>query len=163
MLAKIFTFRFNELIDSFDDAPLRDFIKDKEILSIREHFFMRHEIPYLTVIVSYNLRVEALPQTGKKRDESWRELIKPEDMPLFNTLRDWRSETSRRQGFPPYIICTNRQLAEIVNRKPVNKNQLGQIEGIGTGKINSYGDDMIALITGYVKSPTEKTDDNSKT
>jgi superfamily II DNA helicase RecQ len=148
MLAKIFTLRFNELTDCFDDTPLRDFMKDKEILSIREHFFMRHEIPYLTIVVAYNPRSGTPPETAKKkqRDESWRELIHPEDMPLFNALRDWRNETSRRQGVPPYVICTNQQLAEIVSRKPANKNQLGQIEGIGKAKIAGYGDDIIALI-----------------
>jgi len=32
MQTRVITLRFNELIDGFDDAPLRDFIKDKEIV-----------------------------------------------------------------------------------------------------------------------------------
>lgn len=110
---------------------------------------MRHEIPYLTIVISYNLRTETKPEIEKKkeRDESWREVLKLEDIPLFNALRDWRNETSRRQGFALYIICTNRQLAEIVQKKPMSKNQLSQIEGIGKLKIDPYGDDIIALMT----------------
>lgn len=149
MLTKIFTLRFNELTDSFDDTPLREFIKNKEILSLRDHFFMRHEVPYLAVVVNYNLHAEREPQTeGKKeRDESWKELLSPEDVPIYNALRDWRNETSRRQGVPPYIICTNRQLAEIVQKRVGNKNQLGQIEGIGKAKITNYGDDIVSIMT----------------
>lgn len=121
---------------------------------------MRHDVPYLTVIVTYNLRPETeKPETDKKRDESWRDLIAPEDMPLFNALRDWRNETSRRQGIPPYVICTNRQLAEIVSRKPSSKNALSQIEGIGTAKIANYGDDIITIITGQIKSGATKKDE----
>lgn len=148
MLTKIFTLRFNELTDSFDDTPLQEFIKNKEILSLRDHFFMRHEVPYLAMIVSYNLQSIEQPKTdGKKeRDESWKELLTPEDMPLFNALRDWRNETSRRHGFAPYIICTNRQLAEIIQKRVGSKNQLAQIEGIGKAKVENYGDDIIALL-----------------
>ena len=148
MLTKIFTLRFNELTDSFDDAMLQEFIKNKEILSLRDHFFMRHEVPYLAVIVSYNLHTVEQPKSdGKKeRDESWRELLAPEDMPIFNAMRDWRNEASRRKGIAPYIICTNRQLAEIIQRKVGSKNQLAQIEGIGKAKIENYGDDIIALM-----------------
>jgi hypothetical protein len=29
MLARVITLRFNGMLDGFDDAPLRDFIKDK--------------------------------------------------------------------------------------------------------------------------------------
>jgi len=148
MLAKIFTLRFNELTDIFDDALLQEFIKNKEILSMRDYFFMRHEVPYLTVVVSYNLHPIEQSKSGEKKecDESWRELLKPEDMPLFNALRDWRNETSRRHGFPPYIICTNRHLAEIVHKKITTKNLLAQIEGIGKSKIETYGDDIVALM-----------------
>ena len=37
MLVKVITLRFDPLIDSFNDSVLVDFIKDKGILSIREH------------------------------------------------------------------------------------------------------------------------------
>ena len=129
MLTKIFTLRFSELTDSFDDSPLREFIKNKEILSMRDHFFMRHEVPYLTMIVTYNLQTSEPTkiETKKERDESWKTLLKPEDMPIYNALRDWRNETSRRQGIPPYVICTNYQLAEIIQKKATSKNQLSQI------------------------------------
>jgi ATP-dependent DNA helicase RecQ len=158
MLAKIFTLRFNELTDSFDDTPLQEFIKNKEILSMRDHFFLRHEVPYLAVIVSYNLQTVEQPKTdGKKeRDESWRELLTPEDMPIFNAMRDWRNETSRRQGIAAYIICTNRQLAEIVHKRVSNKNQLSQIEGIGKAKISNYGDDIIAVMSEKIAEINEK-------
>jgi hypothetical protein len=42
MLARVLTLRFNSLTDGLDDSPLRELIKDKEVLAIRENFFMRH-------------------------------------------------------------------------------------------------------------------------
>ena len=40
MLARVITLRFDPVLSSFDDGPLRDFLKDKEVLSIRDHFFV---------------------------------------------------------------------------------------------------------------------------
>jgi len=45
MLTRVITLRFNGVLDGFDDAPLRDFIKDKEVISIRDHFFVRNDQP----------------------------------------------------------------------------------------------------------------------
>jgi hypothetical protein len=35
MLTRVITRRFNRVLDGFDDASLRDFIKDKEVISVR--------------------------------------------------------------------------------------------------------------------------------
>jgi ATP-dependent DNA helicase RecQ len=160
MLAKVTTLRFNELTGVFDDAPLREFVKDKEVLSLRENFFIYHDVPYLMVFISYNLPAPVTTASGevkKERDESWRELLTPADMPIFNTLRDWRNERSRREGIPPYIICTNRHLAEIVQKQVKTKTELGQIESFGKTKIERYGADIISLMTEQSPEQTNNT------
>jgi len=55
VLARVITLRFDPTIGSFDDMPLREFLKDKEALSIREHFFAADDIPYLAVFITYRL------------------------------------------------------------------------------------------------------------
>ena len=37
MKLKVFTFRFSESIDGFDDKPLQEFIADKEVIEFSEH------------------------------------------------------------------------------------------------------------------------------
>jgi ATP-dependent DNA helicase RecQ len=125
MLTRVITLRFNGVLDGFDDAPLRDFIKDKEVISIRDHFFIRNDQPYLAVVVNYTLKTVATEAAAakpgkdlKRRDETWREYVAEADVPLFNTLRDWRAERSKRDGVPPYVICNNRQLAAIIAARP---------------------------------------------
>ncbi len=141
------------MLEGFDDAPLRDFIKDKEVHALRDHFFVRNDMPYLAVMVSYSLAPLSQPApgaaTGKpsvgKGDESWRHLISEAEVPLFNTLRDWRSARCKRDGVPPYVICNNRQLAAIVKARPQSLAALGQIEGFGEAKLRSYGAEILAL------------------
>jgi len=43
MLIHIITLRFSTALDRFDDSPVQAFIRDKAVLSLREHFFVRNE------------------------------------------------------------------------------------------------------------------------
>jgi len=138
MLARVITLRFNPVAGGFDDMPLRDFLKDKEVFTIREHFFVVHDVPYLVVLVTYALpalATPAAPDPGtQQREASWRALVGEADLPLFNTLRDWRLERSKQEGVPPYVICTNRQLAAMVQARPQSLASLSSIAGFGKAK-----------------------------
>jgi hypothetical protein len=39
MRIKVFTLPFQSKIEGFDDNPMREFLADKRIVFIREHFF----------------------------------------------------------------------------------------------------------------------------
>lgn len=148
MLIKIFSFIFNSASGSFDDSSLKDFIKNVEVISVQDHFFIRNEIPYLTLIVKYfPLRPEVDPKMAPqgKRDESWKENLSESDMGLFNILRDWRSKECKKEGLPPYILFTNKQLAEIVKTRPQSRADLGKIEGVGKNKIDKYGAAVLSI------------------
>ena len=54
-MAKIFTLKFDSLTGTFDDGPLQEFLTHKEVLSLREHFFVKDEIPYLTIVAHYTM------------------------------------------------------------------------------------------------------------
>ena len=44
MKLKVFTLRFSDSTEGFDDQPLQEFIADKEVIEFSEHFFI-HETP----------------------------------------------------------------------------------------------------------------------
>ncbi|MGE3538494.1 MAG: HRDC domain-containing protein [Candidatus Tectimicrobiota bacterium] len=151
MLARVITLRFDPALGSFDDSPLRDFLKEKEVLSLREYFFVKHDIPYMAVLVTYDLPPAApAPQVvtapRNKADTSWQKWVADADLPLFNTLRDWRAERSKRDGVPPYVICTNRQFAAMVQTRPQSLTALAEIEGFGRAKLEKYGQDLVAML-----------------
>jgi len=45
MLARVLTLRFDPSSESFDDGPLQEFLKAKEVHAIREYFFVRNGLP----------------------------------------------------------------------------------------------------------------------
>jgi superfamily II DNA helicase RecQ len=155
MMTRVFTLRFNGLLDAFDDAPLREFIKDKDVIAVRDHFFLHNDQPYLAVLVNYTLKPVATeaaatkpgaPAQAKPKDESWRHYVAESDLPLFNALRDWRMARCKREGLPPYVICTNRQLAAMIAARPQSLAKLGEIEGVGKAKLERYGADILAVL-----------------
>ena len=152
MLVRVFTLKFSSVLGGFDDGELRDFLKDKEVLSVRDHFFVKDEMPYVTVIVTYNLlRPEAeeparSTRSARDRRDAWRELLEEQDWPIFNELRDWRNKQAREEGIPPYVICTNRQLADIAHRRPESLSKLATVEGLGKAKLGRYGAALLKIV-----------------
>ncbi|MCZ0931662.1 MAG: HRDC domain-containing protein, partial [Oligoflexia bacterium] len=112
------------------------------------------EIPYLTLVAQYKpLTLSSGEKT--KGHEEWRQLLNEADRPLFNTLRQWRNERSKKEGIPPYIILNNKQLAEVCKRRPQSQYDLMKVEGIGKAKAEKYGEDILKL-TVYLKSEEKK-------
>ena len=52
MLVRILTLRFDDALGGFDDTPVQDLLKDKEVVAIREHFFVKNAVPYLTLVIA---------------------------------------------------------------------------------------------------------------
>jgi ATP-dependent DNA helicase RecQ len=146
MQAKIFTLKFDPLLGIFDDAPVQEFLKHRDILSLREHFFVKDDTPYLTLIATYNLPLPAPPGEAPKESDSWRTMLTDGDIPLFNTLRDWRQKKARDAGVPPYIIFNNAQLAAIALKRPHSLNALSLIDGIGRAKLEKYGHELLHML-----------------
>ena len=86
-------------VRAFDDGPLQEFLKSKEVHAIRDHFFVRDGTPYLAVLVTYGLRLAATPveppEKAQGRDHSWRSQVSEADLPLFNALRAKRDGVRR--------------------------------------------------------------------
>jgi superfamily II DNA helicase RecQ len=149
MLIKVISLVFDSAFGGFNDESIREFLKDKELISATEYHFVRNDVPYLTFVFKYfPHRAEADPKSfskDKNQEEAWRKLLTEADMGLFNLMRDWRSQRAKKDGMPPYILFTNQQLAEIVKRRPQSLGELMKIDGIGEGKAKKYGDEILKI------------------
>ena len=73
-----------------------------------------------------------------------------EDMKLFEALRSLRLTCANEEGFPPYIIFSDKVLHSLATIKPTSLEQFGNILGIGEHKKQKYGERFVALIKKYV-------------
>ena len=77
------------------------------------------------------------------------EMADVEDKKLFEYLRKIRKNLADEQGYPPYIVLSDKSLHELTRMKPTTLQAFGLISGIGEFKIKKYGDTFIKAIKKY--------------
>jgi ATP-dependent DNA helicase RecQ len=73
-----------------------------------------------------------------------------EDPKLFEALRQLRKECADAEGFPPYIVFSDKVLHSLATIKPISIEQFGNVAGIGEHKKGKYGERFVSLIKKYV-------------
>ena len=70
------------------------------------------------------------------------------DPDLVARLKAWRTEQARSQGVPPYVVFHDRTLLELASRRPTSRAELSEVGGIGTAKLERYGDGLLEVLAG---------------
>lgn len=70
----------------------------------------------------------------------------PYDLELFEKLKKWRLEQARKEKVSAFIIASNKLLEELARRKPQNAQALLGVKGMGIGKIDKYGAQLLEQI-----------------
>lgn len=101
---------------------------------------------------------EKVPRRKMKKGELQQELqqqlnlqvtfepVPLEDPTLFERLRRLRLELAERQGFPPYIILSDKVLHEIATVRPTTVEEFGNVSGIGDYKKQKYGQTFVNVV-----------------
>jgi len=82
------------------------------------------------------------------------------DPVLVSMLKDLRKKIGKRNEIPPYVIFQDNSIDEMSIHYPLTKEELLNISGVGSGKVNRYGKEFLELINNYVKENNiERPDD----
>ena len=130
----------------FDTTALDDFCRDHDVLACRDHFFISERGPTLGLVVEFRDRPKSHDWGRSAPTPDRREEIAPENRPLFDALRNWRSERAKREGKPHYVYFRNPELSEIAVKRPLTAAALREIAGVGEAKVASYGEEILALV-----------------
>ena len=72
--------------------------------------------------------------------------LDPGSLPRFEALRELRTRLAREQSVPPYVIFHDRTLREIATLHPASLGELAEIGGIGSSKLERYGDAVLEVL-----------------
>jgi len=61
-------------------------------------------------------------------------------------LKAWRSAMAKQEGKPPYVYLSDAHITDIAERCPDTLDRLARCKGIGPGKLDSYGETILALL-----------------
>ncbi len=68
---------------------------------------------------------------------------------LSTALRYWVQEEATRRMLPVYMVLDNKTVAELAKKRPTTLSELALIPGMGSRRIDKYGDALIELISAY--------------
>jgi superfamily II DNA helicase RecQ len=140
------------------EEELNAFLRSVRIIAAHREMVRQDERHYWAIVVEY--------VTGGKKDErrsefakrkiDYKEELSSEDFTVFAKLRDWRKETATREAVQLYNIFMNEQLAAMVEKKVTTKAALMEIEGVGSAKVEKYGDAVLEILRGAWIKPGEE-------
>jgi superfamily II DNA helicase RecQ len=85
--------------------------------------------------------------TGNQKPKvDYREVLSESEFAVFAKLRELRKSLAEREGVPAYALFTNEQLAKAVQGRVCSKAGLQAIDGIGAGRIDKYGEQLLQLL-----------------
>jgi superfamily II DNA helicase RecQ len=145
MKVAVMTLGFSEDRGEFDTEALERWQADKDVIEVREHFFVHEGAPRWAVMLSY--RDGDGEQRGRRETRDWRLEVAEVDRPLYDALRRWRRERAERDGVPVYTLLKNRELAEICRRRPATVAELREVRGIGEAKSAKLGEEVLAVVS----------------
>jgi superfamily II DNA helicase RecQ len=145
MKIKIFTLKFDNEKECFDDSHLCEFLAGKEVIGFREIYFEKGGESYWNILIHWKSTMD--------KDE--KKFISPsvaeEDIALFEGLKQWRNNKGKALGLTPFLIMTNAELSKIASQRPATLHALGEIHGIGEKKLENYGQEILAIVAKYPK------------
>ncbi len=147
-----------------DDASIRDW-QDYLLQMLQMGFFEiaynEHNAMRVTSlgweVLRGNQQVQlALPQTKETPPVVHARRLqvttaKAVDSSLFERLRKLRKRIAEEQGFPPYIVLSDKSLQELAAKRPQTIEEFGMINGVGDFKKKKYGEIFLKEIN---KSPS---------
>lgn len=132
----------------FDRLPSYGALKEKTQDFIRSLFYFLQE-EGLIEIVEAPYPVLKLSKAGyhflKEPDTLYMPIFKEEEVlqekedALFLQLKALRMHLSKKFRIPPYMIFPDRTLKELAIKKPLNKEQMLKVNGVGEAKYKKFG------------------------
>ena len=81
------------------------------------------------------------------------------DHVLWEALRTCRKKLADENDVPPFVIFHDATLSEMMERQPVDHEQLLRINGVGDSKLKKYGDAFLKVISDHVNNQNHETSD----
>jgi superfamily II DNA helicase RecQ len=147
MAIRMFAIPFDSHQEVFHDDDLQKFLLNKQVRTIQSEFFRQHDRAYWAIYIEYDAVLKDAAQEADTFDE-------PQRL-LFKRFREWRREKAEQQGFPVFLIATNRELRDLVTQAPRSVQALQQIRGFGKKKVERYGQEILELIRAFYEKTAE--------
>ncbi|MGB1162559.1 MAG: DNA helicase RecQ [Paracoccaceae bacterium] len=103
-------------------------------------------LPLLRGAASLTLRADTVKSAPPARRV--KALVSEDDAPLLSALKAKRRALAEAANVPAYIIFNDKTLIEMAETRPASLDDMARISGIGTKKLDRFGQDFLQVIAG---------------
>ncbi|OOB79215.1 MAG: ATP-dependent DNA helicase RecQ [Epulopiscium sp. Nuni2H_MBin001] len=100
-------------------------------------------------VLKGNVKITMPIVINEKRTPIIKESVSHEHPILFEQLRQLRKEIAQLNKIPPYVVFEDKALISMCQQLPQTPNQFINVFGVGTKKLESYGEQFISVIIDY--------------
>jgi ATP-dependent DNA helicase RecQ len=93
--------------------------------------------------------VSAAEEPPSRKPERQSEEDLEVDGTLLRALRAWRSEQACARNVPPYVVFHDSHLRAIAAHRPTTLDALARVKGVGSKRLEQFGDALVALIKNH--------------
>ncbi|MFO1107472.1 MAG: DNA helicase RecQ [Amaricoccus sp.] len=109
--------------------------------------------PVLRGEEALELRADTVARAGAAPERRVLAQVAEEDEGLLSALKARRRALAEEAGVPAYVIFPDRTLIEMATERPQTLDGLRGITGVGAAKLERFGTDFLAIITGEAPAP----------
>jgi superfamily II DNA helicase RecQ len=135
---------------------LNSFIASHRIIQIERRWVDQGNQSSLAFCVEYVLAsptIASNPRSQLSRNRiDYKTILSPDEFTIFSLLRELRKELSQQEGVPVFVLFSNEQLAQMVQRRCSSKAELLSIEGIGEAKVDKYSEKLLATLSKFASA-----------
>ena len=101
---------------------------------------------------------EYRPEKTKKKEKLSKQTaaLNETGQELFGRLRALRREIAVEEKMPPYVVFSDKTLADMCARLPLTKEEMLRVSGVGEYEFEKYGERFIDAIFDFVKEHTNQ-------
>ncbi|MGE3536063.1 MAG: HRDC domain-containing protein [Candidatus Tectimicrobiota bacterium] len=126
------------------------FCATHRVIHLEKHLVDAGERSYWAVCISYLEPAQPQPGSGslltRRGKTDYRDVLDEQEFALFAQLRSLRKTLADQDSIPAYALFTNEQLAAMVRQRVTSKAAMGNIDGIGTARIEKYGEAFLQIL-----------------
>ncbi len=110
--------------------------------------------PVLRGEAALELRLDSVARAGQRATRAEpAALVAAEDEGLLSALKAKRRTLADALGVPAYVVFPDRTLIEMATRRPATLDALAGITGVGAVKLERFGVEFLAVLTGETPPP----------
>lgn len=102
--------------------------------------------PLLRGETTVQLREERKQPALRKKPARKSGTVSDSDRALWHALRECRKELAKERDVPPYVIFHDATLMQMMEYRPMNRDALLGLNGVGPSKLDRYGEAFLEVI-----------------